>query len=683
MQRRRSQRSDSDTNLPALAPRASQSSAGQSSRDSRQATSSRPRSSHRSRAGCWTCRTRKVKCDEVHPRCGPCTRLSKDCDWEQRWKFDDSTRSTQEKFSNVNTSGNAVWDPAVPRSAGQPESPSVSRRDSLPSFGDLTTDEDRERKAESRAPGTYNVIVNPNSFSRMPEYASSTDQSRRTSVQSVQSSFSSQVSDAGRLVLPNDPNTVVLTRFEDAAASLPSFLASTSADRRQSLPGQFQRLDISTASPERSMRAPAPIVQDADNDEQLIRHYEQFIAPRILPASPHIHQYGLQDPIVLESRSFLPLHHAICAITLLSLHYQGIARWEDALEREGIATRSLARSLRSEEDLNSDGVLYLHFLLLVYDICNPLNDENMWYQHMQQLRRIGVNRNQALDTNTDIYWQVLGFALMLDIQAAFSGRDSRGLAAAHAAGELMPVLPPPIAPMPPSSPIHRQEVEMMVPLITFSREIMFVTTRLSQLSLRSRQDSTDPELGQQAIAAKQQAIGQFQTDLWAAWNQYYPSFLPRDDPRAGLMLSNRLRQLFETAYLFHCINIIYSSTSMFPGQAFSNPSLAGEVARHCRHILALAQTVVQTGLWGRPPLVFAVFLAGVATPEAEIKTAAIHIIQEFERNAFNKNVRRARDLLLTVCEEQRQRIIHGGRAEEVDWLQLARSRQMDMVDFGL
>ncbi|KAF4553915.1 Hypothetical protein D9617_5g067900 [Elsinoe fawcettii] len=609
--------------------------------------------------------------------------LNKNCDWEQRWKFDDSTRSTQEKFSNVNTSGNAVWDPAAPRSAGPPDSPSISRRDSLPSFADLTTDEDRERKAEGRAPGTYNVIVNPNSFSKMPEYASSADQSRRTSIQSVQSSFSSQISDAGRLVLPNDPNTVVLTRFEDAAASLPSFLSGTSADRRQSLPGQFQSLDISTTSPERQMRAPAPIQSNPANDEQLIRHYEQFIAPRILPASPHIHQYGIQDPIVLESRKFLPLHHAICAITLLSLHYQGIARWEDALEREGIATRSLARSLRTEEDLNSDGVFYLHFLLLVYDICQPVNDHNMWTQHMQQLRRIGTNRGSRRDANSDIYWQVLGFAVMLDIQAAFSGSDTRALAAAHAAGELMPIIPPPIPPMPPSSPIHRQEVEMMGPMVTFAREIMLLTAQLSQLALRSREEPTDAVTRQQSLAAKQQAIGQFQTDLWAAWNQHYPPFLPRDDPRAGVMLSNRLRQLFETGYLFHCVNVICSSISMYPGQAFSNPSFSAEVARQCRHILALAQTVVQTGLWGRPPLVFAVFLAGVATPEAEIKTAAIHIIQEFERNAFNKNVRRAKDLLLTVCEEQRQRIIHGGRAEEVDWLQLAQARQMDMVDFGL
>lgn len=56
------------------------------------------------------------------------------------------------------------------------------------------------------------------------------------------------------------------------------------------------------------MRAPPPLMPiDPVNDEQLIRHYEQFIAPRILPASSHIHQFGQQDPIVTESRGFMPV----------------------------------------------------------------------------------------------------------------------------------------------------------------------------------------------------------------------------------------------------------------------------------------------------------------------------------------------------------------------------------------
>lgn len=39
-----------------------------------------PRKGHRkSRAGCAVCKTRKVKCDETAPTCGPCQRLGLEC----------------------------------------------------------------------------------------------------------------------------------------------------------------------------------------------------------------------------------------------------------------------------------------------------------------------------------------------------------------------------------------------------------------------------------------------------------------------------------------------------------------------------------------------------------------------------------------------------------------------------
>lgn len=42
------------------------------------------RSGPRSRSGCWTCRTKKVKCDEQRPHCRRCTRLKLLCDYAPR-----------------------------------------------------------------------------------------------------------------------------------------------------------------------------------------------------------------------------------------------------------------------------------------------------------------------------------------------------------------------------------------------------------------------------------------------------------------------------------------------------------------------------------------------------------------------------------------------------------------------
>ena len=47
------------------------------------------------------------------------------------------------------------------------------QEDLLPPFSELTNDEDRERKAEYKKPGSYNLVVNPLSFAELDEYKDS------------------------------------------------------------------------------------------------------------------------------------------------------------------------------------------------------------------------------------------------------------------------------------------------------------------------------------------------------------------------------------------------------------------------------------------------------------------------------------------------------------------------------
>ncbi|RFU78688.1 hypothetical protein TARUN_3535 [Trichoderma arundinaceum] len=50
----------------------------------------RPRQkARRSKNGCYTCRIKKVKCDEVRPRCERCVRLRRLCDYEPKMKHND------------------------------------------------------------------------------------------------------------------------------------------------------------------------------------------------------------------------------------------------------------------------------------------------------------------------------------------------------------------------------------------------------------------------------------------------------------------------------------------------------------------------------------------------------------------------------------------------------------------
>ena len=95
--------------------------------------------------------------------------------------------------------------------------------DDLPPFAQLFNDEDREKKAERSSPGTYHVIVNPDSFQHMPEY-SDDDAIKRDRLSpfrrgSIATSLASSLGkeSSAESIIPPDPNIVVLPKFEDVA----------------------------------------------------------------------------------------------------------------------------------------------------------------------------------------------------------------------------------------------------------------------------------------------------------------------------------------------------------------------------------------------------------------------------------------------------------------------------------
>jgi len=99
--------------LPTIAPKDNQTSSAGSSRSGRISAPTVPpraRLPPRSRTGCWTCRTRKVKCDEGRPVCGQCSRLGHTCDYNPRLSFRDDTSRVVERMQDVTTAGSFIWD---------------------------------------------------------------------------------------------------------------------------------------------------------------------------------------------------------------------------------------------------------------------------------------------------------------------------------------------------------------------------------------------------------------------------------------------------------------------------------------------------------------------------------------------------------------------------------------------
>lgn len=125
--------------------------------------------------------------------------------------------------------GKAESPPATSPTAAEAPS-SASGPDDLPAFATLKTDEEREKKAECTSPGTYNVIVNPESFQHLPEYGDDADVKmfglsplRRGSLAASMASSQGREPGVdgshpvdGVYQDSDDPNVVILPRFEDA-----------------------------------------------------------------------------------------------------------------------------------------------------------------------------------------------------------------------------------------------------------------------------------------------------------------------------------------------------------------------------------------------------------------------------------------------------------------------------------
>jgi hypothetical protein len=95
--------------------------------------------------------------------------------------------------------------------------------DSLPPFSALTTDEEREMKAEFRTPGIYFVVANPRSFECLPEYRHLSISGANPTQANLQFSYSQQdkgpagVPSGSIITVSEDSNTVILKFFEDPA----------------------------------------------------------------------------------------------------------------------------------------------------------------------------------------------------------------------------------------------------------------------------------------------------------------------------------------------------------------------------------------------------------------------------------------------------------------------------------
>lgn len=176
--------------------------------------------------------------------------------------------------------------------------------DHLPPFSFLTNDEDREKKAEFRAPGTYNIIVNPSSFVDLEEYRDSSFYSNRDpgwkisslNQQNHQNKKTGISSIHGNEHLEEDPNVVILEKFEGDAVIMPVMNIRHPQSAASDVTSQSSSRQVSprgTLSPLFGETVPAQILLQIppgkDDDSRLIAHFNRFV----LPSFAQVHRDAL------------------------------------------------------------------------------------------------------------------------------------------------------------------------------------------------------------------------------------------------------------------------------------------------------------------------------------------------------------------------------------------------------
>ncbi|KAJ5894395.1 hypothetical protein N7495_006086 [Penicillium taxi] len=625
----------------------------------------------RSRTGCWTCRQ--------------CTRLGHICDYRPRLAFRDDTPRIMGRMADVKTEGNFIWDLSspTPPTSGEERSEYFSLGDSLPAFSLLTSDEDREKKAEGSTPGTYHVVMVPDSFASLPEYSEENPQFKIEPAESNSSVASSPIS--ASIPLTNsgaDPNTVILKTFEDVTRRCSSNSRSRVSPTSE-ISDPFCSLSLSPLIDP----LPSPVIIDdchlsyfdshvdqQSQDNTLFSHFRHVVWKQLFSHDRgQDDSFGMNSGMTLsvdflerEASHFPPLSHAIMAVSALSLSHSGTGQTVDALQYYQQAFPSLQTSLRNNDDLVSDGLFLTHFLLLIYEVAaaEP-HGSNLWSHHISRLLHISFLRREKFGREPHPF--ILWWVCHIDLYALLSGAGTGEFVRAIMDNHMLPGWESLLYPSGSEgySVIYPDEHESLPVMMRLYADTFSLAAQLGFLAAQLRQDKQSRPFSEFNARTKEISdLRQSFSQLWespsvAFWNQHQDG-LP-GDPRN------------------------FCNSSMWSGQRLeSDVAPEAEIDHHASEILRIAERTTSTRRADRHFLVFPLFLAGATASASGLKMMAMELMtgMEDEEDGMGRNAATTRTILQTVYERQLERLMRVGHTLDVDWADLMTQEGLQMVNFG-
>lgn len=371
-------------------------------------------------------------------------------------------------------------------------------------------------------------------------------------------------------------------------------------------------------------------------------------------------------------------------------------------------------------DLLSDGVFLRHFLLLLYDISAPMSTANdgadMWVEHLKRLCRLATLRHAG--TRHEPLGYIIWSICELDMYACAMGSGSceflDTMLHRHMLPPLYQQIPDPG--LPTRRPFLAGEEHLFPKILALNEGVVVRFAKLAQSARNLRMQASSLGTGppSHSMCAQWQAnVSQMQAGLSAFWLCSCPDFVNPETPIANVALPARVQFMYEQvsvgvttrhekeprlnfnhqAFALYQTAILYSRTSMFPGQrlmGLSNHSaLNADTDHRCASILTLAANLLRDqdrypDLPPRHRMVFPIFIAGVTTASANAQRQALTMMYDHEAHGgIGQNTHQIRLLLAAVQDEQRRAMARGQAMEGVEWPRVARDRGLNVVNCGL
>ncbi|KAL4776226.1 hypothetical protein BDW60DRAFT_213688 [Aspergillus nidulans var. acristatus] len=594
--------------------------------------------------------------------CQQCARLGHVCDYQPRVCFRDDTRRIRERMPDVKTKGNVVWDPKTSPKRERITTSGSIPYDLLPEFSRLTSDEDREKKAQASAPGTYHVIVVPESFARLPEYTEDALETVPSNPYSSPLSEYSNYDPMDDVTTSEDPNVVFLNQFRDPRKQVyPSRRSYT----------QSPESDLGSTSAQTTMMY-TPL-QDFSEDQisesvdleiygmALLDHFQNAVWLQLIPGG---HGYLEANIFGQEASNFPPLLHVMMAVSALSLVHQGNAHYVDALQYYNHALPSLQSGLQNCDDVLSDGLFLTHFLLLIYQIAlpTPSDGSNLWSHHMSRLLQLSLLRHSVAERER---YPVI-------ICGAGSGEYIRAAVESH----LLPGAESLLYPAGVEDDRLKYPGECVAqPLITsLYRECFLLAARLGLFAAEVRVSKVP------YMENMYRELESLRGGFRQLWNSPEARFLTE----AQRNLSKRFQHIFQQlSVLFHT-SLLFSNSVFRHGPGNTHwIELEREIQHHTEAILQVAAQMVGHGRQSGPLfLTFPLFLSGAATTSNEAKMAALGLLAKLRETDLGYQAATTSSILQVVCEAQLQHSRSGRYMREIDWREVIANHGYQLVSYG-